>query len=71
MQSKQSKVQFSQIGLKEDLVIHAVGDASYRSDGPSIGGSLIMLGAKTSSKVNPLYWKSKQIQNTSYKLRQS
>ena len=37
VQNRQSKVQFTQIGLKDDLVVHAIGDASYKSDGPSIG----------------------------------
>ena len=63
VQNKQSKVQFTKVGSKEDLVLHAVGDASYKHDGHSIGGILIMLGSKFSDKVNPLYWKSKQIQN--------
>ena len=61
--ARQSKVVFGKVGCKEDLVIQAVGDASYKCDSPSIGGSLIMLGNKYSSKVNPFYWKSKQIQN--------
>ena len=43
--------------------MHVVGDASYRSDGPSIGGKLIMLGSKNSDRVNPILWKSKQIVN--------
>ena len=58
---RQSKVKFSVVGKKEDLVIHAIGDASYKSDGPSVGGSLIMLGNNKTSRVSPLYWKSKQI----------
>ena len=63
VKNRQSKVQFKHIGRKEDLVVHAIGDASYKCDGPSIGGRLIMLGSKYSTEVNPLYWKSKQIKN--------
>ena len=63
VRNRQSKVQFTRIGHKEDLVVHAIGDASYKSDGPSIGGSLIMLGSRNCTKVNPLFWKSKQIRN--------
>ena len=29
---RQSKVKFSKVGRKEDLLIHAVGDASYKCD---------------------------------------
>ena len=39
---RQSKVKFSKVGRKEDLIIHAVGGASYKSDGPSIGGCLCL-----------------------------
>ena len=48
---------------KENLVLHVVGDSSYRNDGPSIGGKLIMLGSQRSDRVNPILWKSKQIVN--------
>ena len=47
-------MKFSVIGRKEDLVIHSVGDASYKSDAPSIGGNLLMLGNKNTKKVS--YW---------------
>ena len=30
VQHRQSRVQFTQIGLKDDLVVHAIGYASYR-----------------------------------------
>ena len=63
IKKKQSLVRFTRIDTKENLVLHVVGDASYRSDGPSIGGKLIMLGSKNSDRVNPILWKSKQIVN--------
>ena len=68
---RQSKVKFSKIGRKEDLVIHAVGDASYKSDGPSVGGNLIMLGNKETTSVIPLYWKSKQIKNVCHSAKEA
>ena len=52
---------FTVVGKREDLVIHAVADASYKIDAPSIGGNLIMLGNKNTDRVSPIYWKSKQI----------
>ena len=71
VQNRQSKVKFSVIGRKEDLVIHAVGDASYKCDAPSIGGNLIMLGNRNSTRVSPLYWKSKQIQNVCHSAKEA
>ena len=71
VRSRQSKVKFSHIGKKEDLVIHAVGDASYKCDAPSVGGNLIMLGSKTSNKVSPIYWKSKQIQKVCHSAKEA
>ena len=59
---RRSMVKFPRIGQKEDLVIYAVGDASYKLEGLSIGGSLVMLGNKYNDNVSPLFWKSKQIQ---------
>ena len=38
VKSRQSKVKFAKIGNKQDLVLHAVGDASFKCDGPSVGG---------------------------------
>ena len=55
---RQSKVKFSKIGKKEDLVIHAVGDASYKCD-------------KNSNKVSPIFWKSKQIQKVCHSAKEA
>ena len=68
---RQSKVKFSKLGRKEDLVLHAVGDASYRCDGPSIGGRLVMLGNKYSDRVSPLFWKSKQIKHVCHSAKEA
>ena len=68
---RQSKVKFCVIGQKDDLVLHAVSDASYKSDGPSIGGNLIMLGSRLSKRVNPIYWKSKQISHVCHSAKEA
>ena len=52
---------FTVVGKREDLVIHAVGDASYKCDAPSVGGNVMMLGNRNTNTVSPIYWKSKQI----------
>ena len=68
---RQSRVKFSMVGRKEDLVIHAVGDASYKCDAPSIGGNLLMLGNKNTTRVSPLYWKTKQIKNVCHSAKEA
>ena len=65
------KVKFTHIGNKQDLVLHAIGDASFKSDGPSVGGQLIMLGNKTTSKVSPLFWKSRQIKHVCHSAKEA
>ena len=69
--SRQSRVKFAKIGQKEDLVLHAVGDASFKSDGPSIGGRLIMLGNRHNDMVSPLFWKCKQIQHVCHSAKEA
>ena len=61
IRSQQSRVKFSVIGEREDLVVQSVGDASYKCDDQSTGGNLIMLGNRKTNKVSPIYWKSKKI----------
>ena len=64
-------MKFNQVGQKESLVIHAVGDASYKCDGLSIGGRFIMLGNKDTNKVSPLFWKCKQIQHVCHSAKEA
>ena len=71
VKSRQSKVKFAKIGNKQDLVLHAVGDASFKCDGPSVGGQLIMLGNKYTNKVSPLFWKSRQIKNVCHSAKEA
>ena len=70
VKSRQSRIKFSRIGTREDIIVHSVGDASYKCDSPSIGGNLVMLGNKTTRKVSPLYWKSKQIQKVCHSAKE-
>ena len=60
--SKSNKVVFSRVGNKEELVIFGLGDASYRNNGKSIGGHLVLLGSKNTCDAVPIFWKSKTIQ---------
>ena len=71
VKGRQSKVKFSKVGNVNDLVLHAVGDASYKCDGPSVGGQLVMLGNIRTNKASPLYWKSKQIRHVCHSAKEA
>ena len=61
IKSQPSRVEFTKIGRKEDLMIHGLTDASYKSDSKSISGQIIMLGNIKNKKTVPIYWKSRVI----------
>ena len=48
-----------------------MGDTSYKCDSPSVGGNLVMLGNRTSNKVSPIYWKTKQIQKVCHNTKEA
>ena len=54
VKSRQRRIKFSRIGKREDIIVHSVGDASYKCDASSIGGNMVMLGNKRARKVSPL-----------------
>ena len=59
--SKTSVLVFGHVGNPDDLVIHGIGDASYASGEKAVGGQVILLGHKSSTKAVPIFWKSKLI----------
>ena len=61
IRNQPSRVEFTKIGRKEDLMIHGLTDASYKSDSKSISGILILLGNVENKKTVPIYWKSRVI----------
>ena len=62
IKEKESKVVFSCIGHRNELRIIGIGDASYKMDSKSIGGSFVLLGNVNNQTFVPIYWKSKSIQ---------
>ena len=38
---RSSEMKFSRIGLKEDLIIVGIGDASFKTDDKAVGGALL------------------------------
>ena len=62
VRSKESKIKYSHIGDREDLVIIGVGDASYKQDDMAVGGVILLLANSLFTKASPIYWKSKQVE---------
>ena len=60
--SKESKIRYTHIGNKEDLVIIGLGDALYKQDDKAIGGVILLLANSLFTKALPIFWKSKQIE---------
>ena len=56
-----SKLKFSRIGPKEDLMIVRIGDASFKSYDKAIGVVMLFTTNSSMTKASPLYWKAKTI----------
>ena len=63
---RSSKMKFSRIGPKDDLIIVGIGEASFKTDEKAIGGVLLFLSNSDMSKAVPIYWKSKTISIVCY-----
>ena len=61
-----SKVKFSKIAPKENLIVIGIGDASFKSDDKAIGGVLLFLANEEMTRAIPIYWKSKTIARVCY-----
>ena len=54
---RSSKLKFSRIGPKDDLIIVGIGDASFQSDDKAVGGVLLFLSNSSMTRATPIYWK--------------
>ena len=61
VQERKSKIKFSKIGSRDDLVIIGIRDASFKSEEKAVGGVLLFLANSSMTRASPLYWKSKTI----------
>ena len=66
VKERPSKLKFSRIGPKDDLIIIGIGDASFKSEEKAVGGILLFLSNSTMAKAVPIYWKSKTISRVCY-----
>ena len=55
VRSKESKIKYSHIGNREDLVIIGLGDTSYKQDDKAVGGVILLLANSSFTKASPIY----------------
>ena len=55
VREKDSRVLFTKVGKKDELIVMGVSDASYHHDDRSVAGELIMLGNQKTGKAAPIY----------------
>ena len=53
--SKESRIKYSHIGDREDLVIIRLGDTSYKQDNKAVGGVILLLANSSFTKASPIY----------------
>ena len=63
---RSSKMKFSKIAPKENLMIVEIGDASFKSDDKAVGRVLLFLTDEKMTRAAPIYWKSKTIARVCY-----
>ena len=51
---RSSKVKFSRIGPKDDLLVVAIGDASFKVDDKAVGGVLLFLANSSMTRASPI-----------------
>merc|ERR1711984_50849 len=61
-----SKLVYSKIAEKDDLIVLGQGDASFKMDDKSIGGNLLLLANTDMTRAAPIYWKAKTISRVCY-----
>ena len=64
--SRSSKLRFSRIGPKDDLIVVGIGDASFKAEDKAVGGVLLFLSNSSMTRAAPIYWKSKTISRVCY-----
>ena len=55
VREKDSRVLFTKVGKKDELIVMGVSYASYHHDDRSVAGELIMLGNQKTGKAAPIY----------------
>ena len=66
LKEQSSKLKFSRIGPKEDLIIVRIRDTSFKLDDKAVGGVMLFLLNSSMTTATPIYWKSKTISRVCY-----
>ena len=61
IRKKKNSILYSKVGKREDLKVIGIGDASFKCDESSVGGTLVTICQKESDRACPVYWKSRVI----------
>ena len=61
IRERDSKIKFSRIPARDDLIVVGIGDASFKSEEKAVGGVLLFLANSQMTKALPIYWKAKTI----------
>ena len=61
VKERKSKIKFSKIAPKDDLLIVGIGDTSFKTDKKTVGGVLLFLANSVITRALPIYWKAKTI----------
>ena len=59
MTEKDSHLRFEKIGVREDLSVIGIVDASFKAQDKAVGGIVLFLSIKEMTRAAPIFWKSK------------
>lgn len=62
VREKSSKLKFSRIGERDDLMIVGFGDTSFKTEEKAIGGVFLFLTNLKMTRASPIFWKAKTIE---------
>ena len=61
VKERKSKIKFSKIAPKDDLIIIGIGDTSFKTDDKTVNGVPLFLANSVMTRALPIYWKAKTI----------
>ena len=61
-----SKLIYSKIAKKSNLIVIRIGDTSFNIDDKAVGGIILLLANMAMTHAVPIYWKSKPITRVCY-----
>ena len=62
----ESRINYEHIGVKGDLMLVGIGDASLKTGDKAVGGVILFLTISSMTRASLIYWKAKQIDRVSH-----